>query len=285
MNHLLRELAPISTAGWQEIEKEATRALKTTLAARRIVDFVGPQGWGASAIGLGRSETIVLPTEGPGEGRVRARLRKVLPLVELRIPFEMSRADLDDIERGAKDPDTNAVIAAARAIAIAEDRAVFHGFAAAGIRGICEAQAKEGVPIGDDYERFPATVATALNRLRDEGVDGPYAIALGEGCYKGVTDTTHGGYPVLDHVRHMVDGPLVWAPGLDGAVVLSMRGEDFQLTVGEDFSIGYLGHDNETVRLYIEETFTFWLLSPQAAIPLTHRAAASAARPRREAAE
>jgi uncharacterized linocin/CFP29 family protein len=282
MNHLLRELAPISTVGWQEIEKEAARTLKTTLAARRLVDFVGPQGWDASAVGLGRSDSITPPTEN---NRIRARLRKVLPLVELRVPFEMSLADLEDVERGAKDPDTDAVIAAARAIAIAEDHAVFHGFAAAGIRGICEAQAEEGVPIGGDYEIFPAVVATALNRLRDEGVDGPYAIALGEECYKGVSDTTHGGYPVLEHVRHLVDGPLVWAPGLDGAVVLSMRGEDFQLTVGEDFSIGYLGHDNDKVRLYIEESFTFWLLSAQAAIPLVHRAAASAAEPRREAAE
>jgi uncharacterized linocin/CFP29 family protein len=285
MDHLLRKLAPISTAGWQEIEKEATRTLKTTLAARQLVDFVGPQGWGASAIGTGRSEGIDAPTGGPRTGNVRARLRKVLPLVELRVPFDMSRADLDDIERGAKDPDTDAVIAAARAIAIAEDRAVFHGFAAAGIRGICEAQAEAGVPIGDDYELFPEIVTTALNRLRDEGVDGPYAIALGEECYKGLTETTHGGYPVLDHVRHLVDGPLVWAPGLDGSLVLSMRGDDFQLTVGEDFSIGYLGHDNDKVRLYIEETFTFWLLSPQAAIPLVHRASAQAAEPRREAAE
>jgi uncharacterized linocin/CFP29 family protein len=281
MNHLLRELAPISTAGWQEIEKEATRTLKTTLAARRLVDFVGPQGWSASAIGLGRTEGIASPTDG----KVRARLRKVLPLVELRVPFEMSLADLDDVERGAKDPNTDAVIAAARAIAMAEDHAVFHGFGAAGIRGICEAQASEGVPIVDDYEQFPAVVAAALNKLRDQGVLGPYAIALGEEVYKRVTDTTHGGYPVLDHVRHLVDGPLVWAPGIDGAVVLSMRGEDFQLTVGEDFSIGYLGHDNDQVRLYIEESFTFWLLSPQAAIPLVHRAAASAAQPRREAAE
>ncbi len=44
MNHLYRELAPISDAAWQEIEKEATRTLKTTLAARKLVDFVGPQG-------------------------------------------------------------------------------------------------------------------------------------------------------------------------------------------------------------------------------------------------
>jgi uncharacterized linocin/CFP29 family protein len=281
MNHLLRELAPISTTGWQEIEKEASRTLKTTLAARRLVDFVGPQGWSASAIGTGRTDGIASPTDN----KVRARLRKVLPLVELRVPFEMSLADLDDIERGAEDPDTDAVIAAARAIAIAEDRAVFHGYPAAGIQGICEAQAKEGIGIGDDYELFPEVVTTALNRLRDEGVDGPYAIALGAECYKGLTETTHGGYPVMEHVRRLVEGPLVWAPGLDGSLVLSMRGDDFRLTVGEDFSVGYLGHDNETVRLYIEETFTFWLLSPQAAIPLVHDRAASAAQPRREAAE
>lgn len=281
MNHLLRELAPISTVGWQEIEKEATRTLKTTLAARKLVDFVGPQGWSASAVGTGRSDSIASPTEA----NVRARLRKVLPLVELRVLFEMSREDLDDIERGAKDPDTDAVIAAARAVAMAEDRAVFHGFAAAGIRGICEAQAKRGLPIGDDYELFPEVVTTALNRLREEGVDGPYAIALGEECWRGLTATTHGGYPVMEHIRHLVDGPMVWAPGLGGSLVLSMRGDDFQLTVGEDFSIGYLGHDHDKVRLYIEETFTFWLLSPQAAIPLIHRARTQAAEPRREAAE
>jgi len=274
MNHLLRELAPITTAGWQEIEKEATRTLKTTLAARRVVDFVGPQGWSSSAVGIGRSE----PIAASPAGTVEARLRRVLPLVELRVPFEMRRADLNDIDRGAKDPDTQAVITAARAIAIAEDRSVFHGFAAAGIRGICEAQADAAIPISEDYEKFPEVVATALNKLRDEGVLGPYAIALGEQIYAGVTETTSGGYPVLDHVGRLVDGPLVWAPGLAGAVVLSMRGDDFELTVGEDFSIGYLDHDADRVRLYIEESFTFWLQSPQAAIPLVHRANAAGTR-------
>ena len=101
-----------------------------------------------------------------------------------------------------------------------------------------------------------------------QGVDGPFAVALSERCYAELTEATDGGYPVLQHVRRLIDGPLVWAPGLDGAVVLSMRGDDFQLTVGQDFSIGYLDHNAERVRLYIEESFTFWLQSPQAAVPL-----------------
>src|SRR5262249_46860302 len=115
---------------------------------------------------------------------------------------------------------------------------------------------------------YPALVTNALNRLREAGVDGPFAIALSERTYIELTESTDDGYPVLQHVRRLIDGPLVWAPGLDGAVVISMRGGDFELTVGQDFSIGYLDHDAERVRLYIEESFTFWLQSPQAAVPL-----------------
>jgi uncharacterized linocin/CFP29 family protein len=265
MNHLHRELAPISSGGWSEIEKEAKRTLKTTLAARRLVDFVGPKGWAASAINIGRSESI--HAAGPS---VEARLRRVLPLVELRVPFEMRRSELAAIDRGAKDADVDPVIAAARAIAIAEDHAVFHGYPDASIQGICEAQEAAAVPVGN-FRDYPDAVATALNRLRDQGVNGPYAIALSEAAFAGLTETTRDGYPVLQHVKRLIEGPIVWAPGLEGGVVLSLRGEDFELTVGQDFSIGYLDHDAEKVRLYIEESFTFWLLSPQAAIPLVRR--------------
>jgi uncharacterized linocin/CFP29 family protein len=266
MNHLLRELAPISAAGWEEIEKEAKRTLKTTLAARRLVDFVGPQGWGAAAVGTGRSEAAV-----PGDGGVQVRLRQVLPLVELRVPFEMRREELAAIDRGAKNPDTDAIIEAARKIAMAEDRAVFHGYAAANIRGICQGNADAVIDIGTSYETYPRAVAAAVTKLRESGVGGPFAIALSERCYKGLTETTVGGYPVLEHVRRMLDGPIVWAPALEGGVVLSVRGGDFELTVGQDFAIGYLDHDAERVRLYIEESFTFWPLSPQAAVPLTYQ--------------
>lgn len=262
MNHLYRELAPVPAAAWQEIEKEATRTLKTTLAARKLVDFAGPLGWQASAVGKGRSRAV----EPSPNTRVRARLREVLPMVELRVEFELSRDELDAIDRGAKDFDTDPVIEAARAIAIAEDRAVFHGYPAAGIRGMCQESAP--IEISSTPLDYPALVTTALTRLREAGVGGPFAVALSERCYTELAEATEGGYPVLQHVRRLIDGPLVWAPGLDGALVVSMRGDDFELTVGQDFAIGYLDHDAERVRLYIEESFTFWLLSPQAAVPL-----------------
>ena len=277
MNHLFRELAPISEAGWDEIEQEARRTLRTNLGARRLVDFVGPKGWDFAAVDTGRSEPVAPPEKTEAE----ARLRQVLPVVELRVPFEMRRSELDAADRGAKDPDTDPVIEAARKIAIAENRVVFHGFPEANIRGICEAQAQAAVPFGDDFTAFPNAIASAKTKLRDEGVSGPYAVALSEHAYTVLNEITSGGYPVLEHVRRLVDGPLVWTPGLEGAAVVSMRGGDFELSVGQDLSIGYLSHDADVVRLYLQESFTFWLLSPQAAIPLSRVAQAPRQQPAR----
>jgi len=258
MNHLFREKAPITPAGWAEIEEEAKRTLRALLAARRVVDFSGPLGWEASDVELGRADPIASPPNGRD---VQAKLRRIQPLVELRIPFEMSRAELDAIDRGARDPDLDNVTAAARAIAIAEDRSIFHG--------ICQARARAAVPLGASHADYPLAVATALTKLRDDGIDGPFSVVLNEQLYKDLAARTDSGYPIISHVQRLIDGEIVWAPGIDGGLVISKRGGDFELSVGQDFSIGYLDHNSERVRLYIEESFTFLILTEQAAIPLT----------------
>jgi uncharacterized linocin/CFP29 family protein len=268
MNDLLRELAPISEAAWDAIEDEAKRTLHLMLAARKLVDFKGPLGWEASAVSLGRTQ----PVGTPVQNGVQSRLRRVQPLVELRTPFELDREELEAIGRGADDPDVDAVREAARNLALAEDRAVFHGYPDAGIAGIIQSASSATLTISDDYEAYPALVAEATNKLRTAGVEGPYAIALGPRCHTGLTKTTKGGYPVIEHVRRLLDGPIVWAPGVNGAVVLSTRGEDFELVVGQDVSIGYLSHTAQSVTLYLQESFTFRVLSPEAAIPLAYPA-------------
>jgi len=266
MSPLLRELAPVSAEAWEMVEEEAKRTLKLKLAARKLVDFEGPRGWDACAVGTGRVARL---NEAPAE-RVQAHLREVQPLVELRVPFELSREELDAVVRGAKDPVLDPVREAAGAAALTEDRAVFRGFSAAGIKGIAEEAAPARLTLSDDYIAYPAVVAEAVNKLHLAGVEGPYGIALGPRCYTGLTKTTHGGFPVMEHVRRLLDGPLVWAPAVDGAVVLSLRGGDFELTVGQDFSIGYLEHTASAVRLYLQESFTFRVLSAEAAVPLAY---------------
>jgi uncharacterized linocin/CFP29 family protein len=268
MSHLLRDLAPITDEGWQQIDDEARRSLTLHLAARRIVDFVGPLGWDHAAIADGRVEGVGLtPIDG-----VEALVRTVLPLVEFRTGFAVRRSEIEAADRGATSLDLNAVISAARTAALAEDGAIFHGFESGGILGICSMSPHEPIAIGDDFERYPVYIAKAVGTLRAADIGGPYAIALGISAYTGVIETAEGGgYPVLEHLGKILGGPIVWAPAVDGAVVLSQRGGDYELTVGQDFSVGYHSSDATEVRLYLEESLAFRVKSPEAAVALSSK--------------
>jgi uncharacterized linocin/CFP29 family protein len=50
--------------------------------------------------------------------------------------------------------------------------------------------------------------------------------------------------------------------------VLTTRGGDFGFHIGQDISIGYLSHTDTTVRLYLQETFTFQLLTTEASVAI-----------------
>jgi len=266
----MRDLAPINETAWSQIDTEADRSLRHFLAARRLIDFVGPLGWEHSALDTGRAARL---DPGPLEG-VEAAQRRVLALVELRSPFSLARAEVAAAERGATDLDLRPVIAASRHAANAEDSVAFHGYGAAGIAGIATSTPHRPIMIGDDYAQYPEPVAKAVAVLRAADVAGPYALALGSRAFTGVTETTeHGGYPVFEHLHQILGGPVVWAPAVDGAVVLSQRGGDFELTIGQDFSIGYLTHDTTSVELYIEESLTVRINTPEAAVQLTDRRA------------
>jgi uncharacterized linocin/CFP29 family protein len=264
MNHLLRDIAPISEVGWAAIEAEAKPRLSTYLAARKLVDFNGPHGWTHSVTELGRVEAIAGPA-----AEVTARQRRVLPLVELRATFEVARAELDDADRGAQDLEFSGLEAAAIRIALAENASVFHGYTAAGIAGIAETSSHSPIALDGAFGQYPTIVARAVNVLREAGISGPYGLAIGPDGYTGIIETTeHGGYPLLDHLRQILGGPVVWAPGVQGAVVLSMRGGDFILDCGQDVSIGYVSHTAEAVQLYFEESISFRVVEPDAAIAL-----------------
>ena len=265
-NHLLRSHGPISDSNWKLLDDEARERLAPALGARRLVDFSGPLGWEYSATNLGRVAPVA---QAPCDG-VTALQRRVLSLVEVRAEFEISRAELRDDDRGAADADLEALDLAAHQMAVAENTAVFHGWEQASITGIAEASPHQGLTLGDVADRFPRPVASAVQQLLHSGIVGPYALALGGDEYKRVAETAeHGGYPLLDHLHKILEGgPIVWAPGVRGGVVLSLRGDDFLFESGQDLSIGYIDHDREVVRLYLEQSFSFHVATPEAAVPL-----------------
>lgn len=263
MDHLLRGLAPIGESGWHEIEEEATRSLRHYLAARKLVDYSATEGWERAAVNLGR-------TDNESTSGIETATRRSSPMAELRVPFDVSRAELGAASRGAGDMDTQPIIDAARAAAEAEDAAIFRGNNALGIKGIGELSPYKPVEITESLDRFPHAVAKAIDLLAEAGIAGPYGIALGPQCWRGVMESSEsGGYPLLKHVRLLLEGPAVWAPSLEGAIVVSQRGGDYEISGGQDWSIGYRDHDSQSVTLYLEETVTFVVNTPEAAVNMS----------------
>ncbi len=160
MNNLHRELAPISDSAWAQIEEETSRTLKRYLAGRRVVDVKGPAGSGLSAVGTGHLRTIAAPAKG-----IVARQREVKALVELRVPFELDRQAIDDVDRGANDSDWQPAKDAARQIAFAEDGAIFEGYAAAGIGGIRQGTSNPIMTLPADVREYPEAIAQGLSQL------------------------------------------------------------------------------------------------------------------------
>ncbi len=265
MDLLKRNLAPITPEAWKQIDDEAKRVLQLHLAGRKLVDVDGPHGWQHGAVNTGR-----LGIRHDGGLGVPWGVREVAPLIELRMPFELSIMELDCAARGAA-IDLEPVVKAAERVAHAEDEAIFNGFKAGGIRGIIPTSPHAAIAIPSNYAEYPSVVVEATELLRRGGIDAPYGLALGPKCYAGLAQAAEDGHPIRERVARVLDGPIVWAPAVDGAVVLSTRGGDFQLTVGQDLSIGYAAHDKDTVWLYLTESFTFRVLERAAAVQLTHK--------------
>jgi uncharacterized linocin/CFP29 family protein len=264
MNNLHRELAPISAAAWAGLEEEARRTFKRHVAGRRVVDAPQPGGLELAAVTTGHLEPVASRAEG-----VIAHLRRSQPIVELRVPFTVDRQQVDDVERGAKDADWQPVKDAARQIAFAEDRVVFEGYAAAGIVGIRDGSSNPALSLPGDVRKYPDTIAQAVTALRLAGVDGPYTLALSADAYTAVSETSDYGYPIHQHIARLLDGEIIWAPAIDGAFLLSTRGGDFELRLGQDLSIGYLSHDATSIQLYFQESLTFLVYTSEAVVALS----------------
>jgi uncharacterized linocin/CFP29 family protein len=261
MNNLYRDLAPISAAAWADIEEEARRTFTLHVAGRKVIDVTGPGGAALAGVGTGHLTAIDPPADG-----IVAGLHNWRPLVQLRVPFTLDRAEIDSVERGAQDPDWQPVKDAAKKVAFAEDRAVFDGYAAAQITGIRQASSNPALALPADVREYPDVVSRAISALRLAGVAGPYSLLLSADAYTEVSETSDHGYPIREHIARVIDGDIIWAPALAGAVLLSGRGGDYELRLGEDLSIGYLSHDASHVQLYFQESLTFSVCTTEASV-------------------
>lgn len=262
MDILKRSMAPLTQEAWAEIDAEATRALRENLSARKLIDFEGPAGLDLAMVNLGR---VKRGTSSAVDG-VQWGVREVLPLTEIRVPFTLNLWDLDDISRGAKDPALDAVTEAAAKAALFEERAVYHGFKEGKIKGIISESPHKPVGMAKSPGKVIDCVQQGIGTLREAHIGGDCALVLGGTALQMVNAGDERGYPLRKRLEEMVGGGIYWSPALDCGALISQRGGDYEMTVGQDLAIGYHVHDKKEVELFLTESFTFQILEPAAAV-------------------
>ena len=147
------------------------------------------------------------------------------------------------------------------------ERAVYLGFKKAGISGLSESSGHKPITLGGSAEELLLAVSQSATHFAHAGVEGPYTLVLDRTHWQQLS-TYVAGYPLRDHVRSTLGGDVILSNTVDANLVVSTRGGDFGLILGQDFSVGYESHDTRTVRLYFTESFTFRVLDPAAVIVL-----------------
>ncbi len=261
---LRRSLAPLTDETWKEVDEAAARVLKSQLTARGIVDFDGPCGWDLAALNLGRLAT----SEEPGPHQVPWGRRLVLPLIETRVPFSLNQMELDSIARGADDADLDPLEEAAQRIAAFEESAIYNGLEPGGIEGIIPQSVHPPIQLPKNTRDFPEAVALAVQTMNQAGIDGPFVLVLGAEAWTGLMQSGAGGYPPQRVIGTLTYGAPRMSPAIQGGLLISAAKGNFELTVGQDFSIGYASHDRDQVELYLTESFVFRVLEPKASVRL-----------------
>lgn len=258
MDILRRALAPITDAAWEEINDTAKEVLTSVLSARKFVDVEGPKGWSYAALSTGRIQVAK-----DQKAKVKFGVHQVLPMVEARIPFELNIWELDNVARGAEDIDLDALEDAAREIAKFEEDAVYKGFKAGNIVGIDSCNEYKTPAFPENGEEIIGAVADVLAQFKANSIEGPYTLVLSQDKWQKVNSYIKG-YPLRKQLENLLGGSIIMAPNIDGAYIVSERGGDLKMVIGQDLSIGYESHNSKTVQLYFTESFTFHIVDPAA---------------------
>lgn len=259
MNILKKELAPITENAWNEIEEQSERVINEYLTGRKIANVIGPAGIELGAISTGR---LLVPSDQNKDG-VQIGIREVIPLLEVRKPFAMDLWELDNASRGAKDLDLGVVEKAAQQIAGFEDQCLYSGFDNSLAPGLMNAVTEKPVKVKLNASDFLSVVADQILSLQKNAVEGPFTMILPDKVWISlVSDSTS--YPFKLLLKEIIGGDIIIHHHNEDVFLVSQRGGDIELHLGQDISLGYEGHDQKKVKLFYSESFTYQIHGPEA---------------------
>lgn len=261
MDILRKSLAPITQEAWEEINQQAKVVFQNVLTARRFADVEGPKGIAYGGVSLGRLDI----DENQKPDAVNYGINRFQPLTEIRKSFKLNIWELDNAVRGAEDVDLEAMEKAAREIGEFEEKAIYLGFEKACIQGLKEITGHEKMKFPQESNDILKSLVAAISKMKASFVEGPYNLILGTEKWQNL-HTYSGGYPLNRQVVDLIGGEIILNPNVDEGFLVSARGGDFQLILGQDLSIGYESHNERDVQLYFTESFTFRTLEPAAVV-------------------
>ncbi len=264
MNILKKAIAPVTDKAWAEITARTKQILSTYLTARKFVDIDGPNGLEQGGISTGR---LITGNSQPEKG-VNYGIRELLPLVEVRKPFELDIWELDNIERGAKDADLSPLENAARELAVFEENAIYEGFKPAKIVGLKQAAKGNPIALPSNANALLKEIGNQIFNLDKKTVQGPYTLVINEMEWLELMKLSEG-YPIQKQLKALLGGNVLINHFNKNSFLLSERGGDYELVVGQDYTLGYDSHTSSKVKLFLTGSFTFRVLSPEAIVVFT----------------
>jgi uncharacterized linocin/CFP29 family protein len=255
MDILKRNIAPLTEEAWNEIDQRAIEVLHSHLSARKVVHVEGPKGWDYTVVPEGR---LALVDE---EDDVKTGVYKSTALVEARVSFELERWEMDNLVRGAKDVELEALENAVHKLAVFEEEAIYNGYDKGQIKGLKASSEQETLNFGEDAKTILEMIAKGRIMLQDAFAEKPYNLVVGDEAWKRINRESNN-YPLVKQVEELIGGKVIYSKVVKGAFLLPDDHEDLEMTIGQDYSIGYEAHTDEKVKLFITESFAFRVLDP-----------------------
>ncbi len=264
MNILKKSLAPITDKAWGEITERTKQILNSYLTARKFVDIDGPYGLEQGGISTGR----LITNDSQSEKGVNYGIREILPFVEVRKPFELDIWELDNIDRGAKDADLSPLENAARELAVFEENVIYEGFQPVNIIGLEQAAKGNPIALPSNANSLLKEIGNQIIHLNKKAVQGPYTLVINEMEWLELMKLSEG-YPIQKQLKALLGGKVLINHFNTNSFLLSERGGDYELVVGQDYTLGYDSHTTSKVKLFLTGSFTFRVLSPEAIVVFT----------------
>ncbi|AVQ32004.1 MULTISPECIES: family 1 encapsulin nanocompartment shell protein [Fusobacterium] len=254
MDFLKRELAPITANGWKEIEERAAAVLSKELSARKFIRVTGPLGRDVTSVTTGRMDVKT-------KDDIKYGVYKVQPLIESRICFPLSRWELDNIERGAKDVDYTSLDDGVRKAAKFEEEAIFKGLEDGQVDGIYKSSSYEALDFGKTADETLKAIFDGVLKLDAAFAKKPYVLVVSNEKWY-YLNTVVKEYSLPEKLEKILGQKIIVSKSIDGAILLPYDDENIELIIGEDFALGYQNHNESVVELFVTESFTFRVLDP-----------------------